>query len=193
MRPLRGTAKILAGGNAARQEARYHDLVSAEASKPVVGDPFALLGVDRSFDVDSAAINANWLRMIADLHPDRSAGDPEAAQALAKLNEAKTVLLDPESRADALVVLLGGPRRDEHKELPAGFLMEMLEIREQVEGAAASGDAGEVASLRQWADAERDRMLAEIAVMFQSGTALEDVRTALNALRYIERMIEQVE
>ena len=77
--------------------------------------------------------------------------------------------------------------------------MEILEIREQVERAAASGDPEQVERWESWAERERSRYTREVSERFAglgdgpSDGALRAIRTTLNAWRYIERLIEQLD
>jgi molecular chaperone HscB len=164
-------------------------------------DPFALLDLPRSFAVDVEALEAAYRRRAAALHPDRHS-DPiaqaDATEETARLNDARAVLLDDEQRANLLLSLHGGPAREADKTLPDGFLMEMMERREAMEAVLASGDAAERDALERWAAGERDRYKASVARHFESlavddPAALAAIRRELNAWRYIERMIEQLD
>lgn len=170
-----------------------------------IDDPFALLDLPRRFEIDLEALQAVYLRKSASLHPDRFA-DPieqaEAAERAAALNRARAVLIDDERRANALLALLGGPSKEEEKDLPDGFLMEIMEIRQTMEEILASGDASKRRHFEEWADGERQALIEKIADLFRQATAgagasppadlLGAIRIELNALRYIERMIEQL-
>ena len=161
-------------------------------------DPFALLGLDARFDVDEALVEKRWLGLVAGIHPDLAGGDAGAAQSLARLNEARDVVADPLRRAEALLRLMGDGGVGSNDALPEGFLMQMLEVREEAEAAASAGDAQRVAELHAWACKQREEMLGSIGELFgkleQAPDALarEEVGKRINALRYIERMIAQV-
>jgi DnaJ-domain-containing protein 1 len=158
-------------------------------------DPFARLGFAQLFDIDPAQVQRAYLKRCADLHPDRMR-DPllqaEAARESARLNEARAVLLDDEKRANALLALMGGPGPSEDKSLPDGFLMRMMEVRQELE-AAAQADHERLAA---WAEAERAGHIERVRALFAAPDAaggLEAIRVELNAWRYIERMIEQID
>ena len=98
-------------------------------------DPFELLGLERRFDIDRRALQAAYLKRSAQLHPDRfpeAADQAEAAGRAARLNTARDMLADDERRADVLLRLLGGPAREEDKSLPDGFLMDIMEARQEI-------------------------------------------------------------
>jgi curved DNA-binding protein CbpA len=165
-------------------------------------DPFDVLGLGAGFDLSQSEIDAAYFRRAAALHPDVAAARPEAAGAMAALNRAKDVLSSPERRADALILRLGGPGRDQHKQLPPSFLAEIMEVREQVEEALAlprDQRSGARDRWERWAEAERAKAISEVSAMFAglgsppSAAALADIRSRLNAWRYIERLIEQLD
>lgn len=168
-------------------------------------DPFALLGLPRGFVLDREQLQRAYLRRSAGLHPDRVA-DPllqaEAARESARLNAARATLADDEQRANALLTLLGGPSKESDKALPDGFLVQMMEARQDMEAALSSGDAAERARIERWAAEQRQDYVSTVASLFgkiamdgasSSPAHLAEIRRQLNAWRYIERMIEQLD
>ncbi|HWB20872.1 MAG TPA: iron-sulfur cluster co-chaperone HscB C-terminal domain-containing protein [Phycisphaerales bacterium] len=176
----------------------------AETSTQI--DPFALLNLPRTFDLIPAQIQSAYLRLASATHPDL-VRDPfanaEAARNSAALNHARQMLLNPESRANALHQLLGGPTKEQNNALPAGFLMDIMEAREQLESAQSTRDPAALRQSESWANAERERYislvreaLADIQVNSSSpdrAGKLAGLRVQLNAWRYIERMIQQLD
>lgn len=164
-------------------------------------DPFETLGLEPRFDLAEAEIQRAYLARAAACHPDLAGADPEraagAARLSAALNRARAVLTAPEDRARALLERLGGGDGDE-RELPEGFLMEIMETRLEVEAAAESGDGEELARWREWAQTERSSYIERLGAMFAdlsdppAPDAVQEIRRELNAWRYIERMLEQI-
>ena len=75
-------------------------------------DPFAILGIARSFDVDVKAVEKTHRELSRALHPDKyaGAGPSERRAALTKaveVNEAWRAVRDPVKRAEALFSLAG--------------------------------------------------------------------------------------
>lgn len=167
-------------------------------------DPFAVLGLSRRYDVDSATVQHAYLEKSAALHPDAvgtgTVETSDAEWASAELNRAKQIMDDPEQRAIALWKLLGGGRGtgEEDKSLPPGFLMQMMEVREELEAAQASGDAAQLAQWEAWAEAQRAEYQRRVAGIFALTTVstdpihLRQIKAELNAWRYVERMMEQI-
>jgi hypothetical protein len=116
---------------------------------------------------------------------------------MAVLNDARRVLEDPEKRANALLARLGGPAKEKDKSLPDGFLAEMMETREAIE--AAAQDPTRRAEWEAWALERRRETADEVGVMFRSLSSppkteeLSAIRRRLNAWRYVERLIEQLD
>jgi len=162
----------------------------------MASDPFSVLGLAPDFDVDAREVERAYLRRAAGAHPDVMGGDDDAAEALAgQLNEARAVLLDAERRANALLALRGGAAKEVDKSLPAGFLMEMMRTREEIEDALGSKDAARVRAWREWALAQRAGYVERVSRLFREGGShnLVEVRKHLNAWRYVERLIEQMD
>ncbi len=156
-------------------------------------DPFSALGLEPGFDLSSGSIERAYLTRAAALHPDAS--DPaeaaEAGRRMAALNDARKTLKNPESRARALLAVRGLDEPGDQS-LPDGFLEEMLEVRMEIEGAVASGDEGERARWMAWAEERRRGHIDRTRAHFER-TDGPAVRTELNAWRYIERLIEQLD
>ena len=118
---------------------------------------------------------------------------------MAAVNLARRTLSDPERRAHALLARLGGPTKERERGLPEGFLAGMMELREKIEGAV--GDSGERAKWEAWAQERRREAVAQVGAMFRAlpaagaerAAALRAIRVLLNAWRYIERLIEQLD
>lgn len=151
-------------------------------------DPFAILGLPRRFDVSDAVIRRSFLAKARSTHPD-AGGDQDVG---AELTKARDTLLNPETRADALLLLLGGPAKDAEKSLPPGFLLEIMETREALDAALASKSTPELERLKAWALSERQNYMQTVSAAFAAGD-LKNLRTTLNAWRYIERMLEQMD
>lgn len=162
-------------------------------ASPDRDDPFEILGVEPRFDLSQDVVRRAWLARSMDAHPDR-AGE-SGREETARLNDAKRALENEERRANALLERLGGPAKEEEKGLPDGFLFEIMQLREELEAAQASGDAERVGRSRQQAQRERAARMRRVAELFESGSTEADVlrtiRVELNAWRYLERMIEQ--
>ncbi|HYD02510.1 MAG TPA: iron-sulfur cluster co-chaperone HscB C-terminal domain-containing protein [Phycisphaerales bacterium] len=157
-------------------------------------DAFDLLGVDARFNLTPGEVRAAYLAKARSRGGDAGAEESEDAA----LNAAKMALSDPEARANLLLARLGGPSKEVNRGLPDGFLMSMMEAREELEAAAARRDSAGIEKWRVWAERERDGHVARVGALFggtggrPDGKTLAAIRQELNAWRYIERMLEQI-
>ncbi len=164
------------------------------------------------FDLKPGEIQRAYLSLATAAHPDSVSSGNDAENPLdgdsegvsAALNAAKDLLLDAEARANLLLAKLGGPAANQDRTLPPTLLMEMMEKRSEFEDAKSRGDTGAMTELRAWADGQRDArvevvggLFAELETAAQQGVArapqLKKLRMELNAWRYVERMLEQVD
>lgn len=165
---------------------------------------FDILKVPRSFSIDEQQVRRNYLQRSAACHPDRFT-DPvqqaDAAEESARLNDAYQTLLDPEKRANTLIALHGGPAKEDDQSLPPDLLMEVMEAREELEAALEKEDRDAIKRLHDWATAQRSERLTTIGELFEQARTqgsenktdtLKRVRLELNALRYFQRMLEQM-
>jgi molecular chaperone HscB len=165
---------------------------------PVTDDPFDLLGLHPRYDLDGAALQRSYLMRAAAVHPDLAGGE-DADRSAAALNKAKLILENPEKRAEALLMRFGGPGKSDDKSLPAGFLMSIMETREAVEEALVSKDPAQRAQWEAWAQEQRGEYQRRVASLFaavgnsREAATLRAIRHELNAWRYIERLIEQLD
>ena len=148
---------------------------------------FDTLGLEPGFETTAEAIEAAYLRRVA---AARSRGEDTSP-----LNQARQTLLKPILRAEALVEVLGGPAPAADKSLPEGLLMEFMEARQGAEAAAEAGDQPELVRWLDWARSKRAAHIETVATLFgeASPEALRLIRLELNAWRYAERMIDQLE
>lgn len=173
-------------------------------------NPFELLGLPVSYDIDEKALRASMLSQASKHHPDRFS-DPldqvDAASRLAVINQAYDRLRHPLSRAQAVLEVLGGTistDAEDSKHLPPDLLMEMMEVREELEDALTTNDQPQIARLRQWALDRRDEYEQQLSQALRtaaqeqddqvdsSAYQLDEARKQLNALRYIQRMLDQL-
>jgi molecular chaperone HscB len=153
--------------------------------------------------MDPTSLKKRLLQGSRLVHPDFHGADP-AARALAevhsaRLNRAYETLADEARRADALVLLLGGPSETVAREMPREFLVEVLEWNEALEDARASKTwSPAVVRLRDELHARRQAELAGVHSLLSnpldsSPTQLAQARARLNAVRYLDRSLTDIE
>lgn len=161
-------------------------------------DPFEMLGLPRRFAVDEQVLRQAFLKASAEHHPDRFV-DPieqaEAVETMSQLTDSYRVLSDPELRARALLARSGLELAEDKDKLPPALLMEVMEVREEMEDAIDSGNQAELDRLRNWANDQRAGYLDKLGQLFDGDldqAKASAVRLELNALRYMQRMLEQM-
>ena len=167
-------------------------------------DPFAALGLEPRFDVDTRTIEDKFRERSRVVHPDRFVGAPasERAAALIKtraLNDAYQVVRRPQRRAEALLARAGVTIGDRETLEPA-FLMEILELREELATARADGDAAAVTRLAAAMQARQRGLLDGLTPRFAAlGTGgggddaaiLAAIKRDLITLRYVDRYLDE--
>jgi molecular chaperone HscB len=169
-------------------------------------DHFAVLGLPARYAVDLDDAEAAYKKLSRQVHPDRFAtADPRARRAslarTVQLNDAWRTLKDPVRRATYMLERAGVDVGDENKSGDGGpkvkpspaFLMEMLELNDELAEAAASGDEGRVATMASTLRARAAATMARIAEGFEAATPARLAAAAqeLGALRYYQRLLDQ--
>lgn len=179
----------------------------ALAELPPDASPFAIFGLPLSHALDPADLRRRLLRFSRMTHPDYFGGADtamreRAERASAALNDAHGILADPVRRADRVVRELGGPSDGELREMPQAFLMEVLDWNETLEAAReAAAGSPERAALETLAAALRteratavDDISRGLDPLPEPGAPdLADVRRRLNAVRYLDRTLSEIE
>ena len=165
-------------------------------AKPVQPDLFAQLGVAPRYDVDLKELEAAFFAKSKELHPDRFASAPAAERvaALSKsraFNDAYQTLRKPVPRAEYLLVR-GGMTIGDNERLDPAFLMEILELREELAEARAAGQTVIVAQKQDAMVARRKGVLGELPALFATND-LVSVKERLMVLRYLNRYLEECE
>lgn len=162
---------------------------------PSTDNPFAMLGLSPSYRIDRDVIERAYRVRLPNAHPDAGGNEIDPAT----LNQARMVLLDDEQRAVTLLDVLSGPGASACKDLPDGFLMKMMMQRQEIEEAIESGGEEGREEWEQWGVEQRKDYRERVASMFEQLGAEPDtdslraIRVQLNAWRYIERLIEQLD
>jgi molecular chaperone HscB len=171
-------------------------------------DRFQVLGVERRFAVDLAAVERRYKEMTRVLHPDRFArADARARRAsLARsvqLNQAWRTLKDPVRRAEYLLELAGldvggelgptqpGPSGERQRvPVPQALLLEMLELREELAEARAAGARERVAAMEAAVRTRRQAAMGIVATALEAADP-EAAAQQLVAVRYYDRFLEE--
>ena len=159
-------------------------------------DDFELFGVPRRFEQDRAVLDARWLALQAEVHPDKFAADGTASQRVAmqwavRVNEAYQRLKDPLKRAAYLCKLNGSPIDAENNTaMPANFLMQQMAWREALDEAHSIEEVEAIAS----DVAERQKTaFTELQQTFDERRDAAAAAQQVRALMFVERFAHDVD
>jgi len=121
-------------------------IVDIETIRPQA-TPFALLGLEPTFDIDPKKLDFHYFCLQKELHPDRFVGktvhEAQSSQMMSSwVNTAYNKLKDPVLRAQSLIKIMGAAVPGE-KDTPiqdAALLVQVMEWREELEGLQSPGD-----------------------------------------------------
>ena len=178
-------------------------------------DHFAVLGIPARYAVDLEAAEAAFKQLSRQVHPDRFAtADPRARRAslarTVQLNEAWRTIKDPVARAAYLLERAGvevaseenrkadfdgEPRGTRKVNAPPAFLLEILELNDELSAAKQAGDSVKGAFMAEEMRAKANESMRTIAAGLEAGTPerLQEAGLAFIALRYQRRFLESAE
>ncbi len=157
---------------------------------------FELFGLTPQFAVDKLALDERWKALQREAHPDRHATADAATQRRAmqwsvRINEAYQRLKDPIKRASYLCELNGETIGAENNTaMPAAFLMQQMQWREDLE------DAESLADLERMADevaASRRSMLEGLRATADDQEDYAALAQQVRALMFVERFVRDVD
>ncbi len=163
---------------------------------------FSLFDLPVSFTINLDELENRYRDLQRALHPDRyaSASDQErriSVQQTAHLNEAFHTLRDIPRRARYLLELKGldfDDEKDTH--FDGAFLMQQMELREELEAIAQAGDPLEkitqfLAELEQY----RQAMYADLELLFadENPENLDVAKQTVQKIRFLNRLQQEAE
>ncbi len=160
-------------------------------------DHFALFDLPPRFAIDEAQLERAYLRVQAQVHPDRfaAAGAAErrvAMQWAARANEAFRTLRSPVARAAYLCERHGHPiNAESNTAMPADFLLQQMQWREQLDEARA-GDVAAARALAREVEARRAETLARIAAALDEQGDYAAAADGVRELHFIDRFHDEL-
>ena len=157
-------------------------------------DAFGLLGLPAQFDLDPQTIESAFFDKSKELHPDRFANAPAAERVAAlsrsrALNDAYQTLKKPVPRAEYLLAR-AGVKIGDNEQLDPTFLMEILELREELAEARVAKRTSEIEKLCGEMKRRRKTAVDSLAPLFEQN-ALVEIKRVLIILRYLDRYLEE--
>jgi len=167
------------------------------ASQSSSSSYFSLLGLPERYDLDGAALERAYLERSKATHPDRFATAPSgerlaAVQRTMELNDAYQTLKRPVRRAEYLLGRRGLAIGDNERIADGAFLMEILELREELSEARHAAKLDEVERLEGKMKKHRKDLMERLGRAF-AGQDLAAAKQTLIELRYVDRYLEECE
>jgi molecular chaperone HscB len=164
--------------------------------------PFERLGLPLRYDLSTNEIEKAYRELQRALHPDKFAQAPAserraALSAAIEVNEAYRVLKDELSRATALLKALGAETGDAKAPADPAFLMEVMELREELSEARTKKNTPVVEALASRIEAERADVSGALSSAFArlvagESSEAERITPLLGRLRYYRRFLDEV-
>ncbi len=165
---------------------------------------FELFGLPVCVQLDESELRRRYLALSRESHPDfHTLSQPEMQESSLDRNtlitNAYTLLKDGDKRIKYLLQLKGVLEEDEKYQLPAGFLMEMMDINEAIDNLISSPDTAEKKALEQQVMQLEEDLLsgAQPAISaFDSGDHTDANLAAIKSYymqkRYLVRLRQQL-
>jgi molecular chaperone HscB len=154
-------------------------------------DYFRFFGLEQQFNLDLSALDQAYLAIQKEVHPDRHARGSDTEQRLAMqmatlANTAFQTLKNPIQRGLYLCQLHGvDARLETNTAMPAAFLMQQMEWRENLEDQAQ--DALALEALAEEVSHSKRETLAEIAEAVDGAKNYERAAELLRGLLFIDK------
>lgn len=163
-------------------------------------NPFELFGLEPNFLLNEQELSQKLRNMLQAVHPDRfaSASDQEQLAAMQKttqINDAYGVLKSPVRRAQALLLLTTGV--DGHGEVTVKdpmFLMQQLELREELENLSQKQDMQGLMDFAEQIEAMEEEQLAGINDLFSKAELESDkILAEIHKLQFLRKTLIDIE
>ena len=171
-------------------------------------DVFEVFGLEYAYFFDSELLEQRYLELSKLSHPDHQRVKDEESkkyvlQISAWVNQSYQELKDSLFRAEFLLSLIekDNDLSTDSKKLPGTFLMDMLELQEELEELAYKLDENRLEEIEEQAEQSRKQSLKEVGENLDlclGGASVDQafmqtLRSQLNTVRYYDRILGTVE
>ena len=163
---------------------------------------FELFGLPVSYVVDMDRLATRYRELQRVMHPDRYAGASDyerrlSIQGATQVNQAHETLKDPIQRARYMLSLSGmDVSADNETTKDAAFLMEQLELREELEEARGKPDPyAAISELMRGINLRINSLIGQLAVQFETGQPeqLMAARETLRKMQFLQKLRDDAE
>ena len=159
-------------------------------------DDFTLFGLAKTFAIDSVLLQKAYLKLQAEVHPDKHANGSDAAQRMAmqwatRVNEAYQRLKTPVMRAAYLCELAGqSVNAENNTAMPSAFLMQQIQWRETLDEAQHIDD---IDSLSDEVLAFKKQLLNTLTQQIDVENNWEQAAGSTRQLMFIDKFQDNLE
>jgi molecular chaperone HscB len=160
---------------------------------------FELFGIPRSFEVDMEELSLRYRDLQRTVHPDRFANASEqekrlSLQQTALINEAFQALKAPLPRARYLLQLNGINLDDNDTAMDPGFLMEQMELREELSEVRSKSDPfAELNRLRDHIESKERELVESLRQVFTVADELEKGKDLVRRMQFMQRLLGELD
>jgi len=160
---------------------------------------FELFDLTPSYSIDTERLERSYKELQSLVHPDRhtQAADAErraSMQWTTRVNEAYGALKDPVQRAKHLLELHGlDVGFETNTQMPTDFLMQQLEMREQLDEALHKKDSGFLDSLRSALATKRKLLEAEIGESIDARKDYAAATALVRKLMFLQKIDDEID
>jgi molecular chaperone HscB len=162
---------------------------------------FELFDIPVQLNVDKASLTAKFFELSKKYHPDYFVNSDTAAQAgalekSALLNKAWKTFQKPDETIKYVLQLKGLLEEEEKYQLPPDFLMEVMDINEQLMEMDAAADKGQLSSVISQLSSQIYEPIKEIVDSYKEGITTEkellQVKEYYYKKKYLHRINQQL-
>ena len=160
---------------------------------------FELFGLAPAFGLDKEVLEKAYRDIQSRVHPDRfaHAGDAERRASLqwtTRVNEAYRALKDPVQRGKYILELQGVDVAFEtNTQMPTDFLMQQLELREELEAAAAKKDPSRLDRLRAGLSVSKKALEKDIGTAIDGRKDYAGAAGLVRKLMFLDRLDAEID
>jgi molecular chaperone HscB len=160
---------------------------------------FELFGLPPAFGLQAEALEESYRTIQSRVHPDRfaHAGDAERRASLqwtTRVNEAYRVLKDPVQRGKHLLELQGVDVAFEtNTQMPGDFLLQQLELREELEAAVGAEDGARLERLRSGLRGQKRALEGEIGEAIDVKKDYAGAAELVRKLMFLDRLDSEID
>ena len=158
---------------------------------------FDLFEIPVQLSVDKTNLSARYFELSRKYHPDYyiNAGPEAHAEALEKsalLNKALRTFQNPDETIRYVLQLKGLMEEEEKYELPAGFLMKVLEVNEALMDAAGDTDKNNIRQVIDNLEKEIYEPVQKIVESYQEGVTSKEELLQVKEYYYKKKYIDRI-